>query len=288
MKDPTIGLTAFIDILGFGDIVVAAETPQDVSNITTQIRRVQQEFEYATTDPSLKQIHEMYGKTVLAFSDSVLVHIPLQSDFTRHEGTFDPIMSELTSFAWAQGGCVLRDIFLRGGIEIGWWHHDGSTLVSQSLVGAYRLEQRACMPVIALTSKLYTLLAEHPHRGFYSERIDPIRNTFRKCDGVPGRLDSEFWYLDYISICIESLGWERSDLQRAEYRIARGEDRDKILNDGYRENVKDWLTLHGRAVKAAYEEANLEKVKAKYKWLAHYHNEVATGKGLDSTAITLV
>ena len=41
MKDPTIGLTAFIDILGFGDIVVAAETLQDVNNITTQIQRVQ-------------------------------------------------------------------------------------------------------------------------------------------------------------------------------------------------------------------------------------------------------
>lgn len=48
---------------------------------------------------------------LLAFSDCIVISVPLRSDLAEHEGTFDVLMSELTSFAWAQGACVLRGIF---------------------------------------------------------------------------------------------------------------------------------------------------------------------------------
>jgi hypothetical protein len=36
---------------------------------------------------------------VLAFSDSVMVNVPLESSYTRLQGSFDPIMSELSGMA---------------------------------------------------------------------------------------------------------------------------------------------------------------------------------------------
>lgn len=194
------GLTGFIDILGFGDRVLAAKSFTDIEAIRNLVNRIQSGFDFATKDRLTKDVHSLYNKTVLAFSDCVIVNIPLQSQATKYEGTFDPIMSELLGFAYAQGACVLNKVFLRGGLATGWWYRSGPTLISQSMIDAYRAECNANVPVIALTRKLYDFLANHEGRKFYSLDIDPVTSLFRKYEVSAGSKRRPFWYLDYISM----------------------------------------------------------------------------------------
>lgn len=202
-KKWSVGVTAFLDILGCADRIRAAETPKDIGAIVTDIRTIQELFEFKPKDQYVKEAHAGSKKTVLAFSDSVIVNVALHSTMTKLQGTFDPIMSELAGMALAQGRCAIFGLFLRGGVDIGWWYRNGTILASESLVGAYRAENSAQVPVIALTDKLYRFLSEHSHRKFYSKDVEPVRTLLRKYrhKGSTGTIC--FWYLDYISVVAE-------------------------------------------------------------------------------------
>lgn len=275
IDDISAGITGFIDILGFGGRVLSAKRIDDIKDIKKLVQRIQSEFDFDTKDSLTKEVHSIYNKTILAFSDCVVVNIPLQSKATEYEGTFDPIMSELAGFAYAQGACAQDKLFLRGGLDIGWWHQSGSTLISQSMVRAYKAEAKANVPVIALTNDLYNFFVNHKHRQFYSSDYDPVKRILRKYEEGEGDNRIEFWYLDYISICVESIGWQRSKEQLHAYRSASPEEKGKIMNQGYRENIDYWLEHHARNIEAAYTNASNEKVKGKYEWLSEYHNEIA-------------
>jgi len=272
-EDLSVGITGFIDILGFGEKVKNAQTLEDINSIRTSIKKIQNEFDFETEDKLTEEVQQLNSTTVLAFSDCVVVNIPLESESTKYSGTFDPIMSELAGFAYAQGNCVLNSLFIRGGLELGWWYQDGNTLISQSMVGAVKREESACIPVIALCEKMYNYFSEHNHRNFYSENFDPVRGMFKKYTSE----EDEFYYIDYISICVEALDWHRSKEQITTYRKASPDEKDEIMAAGYRENVDTWLSNHARNIEAAANSAPNDKVKDKYKWLASYHNDVAKG-----------
>ncbi|MCG8313636.1 MAG: hypothetical protein MI976_10500 [Pseudomonadales bacterium] len=270
-KDLSVGITGFIDILGFSEKVKNAETIEDIESIRSSIKKIQNEFDFETEDELTAEVQKLNSATVLAFSDCVVVNLPLESESTKYSGTFDPIMSELAGFAYAQGNCVQSSLFIRGGLELGWWYQDGHTLISQSMVGAVKREESACVPVIALCEELYKYFSEHGHRGFYSEDYDPVRGMFRKYSSDK----EEFFYIDYISICVEALDWHRSKEQMADYRKASPDEKDQIMAAGYRENVDIWLSTHARNIESAAQLAPNDKVKDKYIWLASYHNDVA-------------
>lgn len=164
---------------------------------------------------------------MLAFSDSVIVNIPLQSEVTEREGTLDPMMTELVGMAYSQFNCVVSDLFLRGGVDLGWWYRSGDILVSPSLVRAYNAERNACVPVIALTDDLYGFFSSHRDRRFYSADVDPLK-SFRRYDGDK----ASCWYLDYLSICAESVGHIESFAQRQAYFAAAPNDKQQIINRG--------------------------------------------------------
>lgn len=266
------GVTAFIDVLGFGERVASAKTIEDIAAIAKAVKQIQGRFDFETKDHLTRQVQSMYKKTVLAFSDSIVIHLPLESEITIREGTFDPLLSELSDYALTQGECVMDGIFLRGGIDIGWWHRSGSTLVSGSLLNAYKTEGAVKIPVLALTPQITDFFSKHKHRTFYAKDIEPVSRLLREY--VPPQGDP-IWYLDYISISLESVHWHTSNAQLAEYRAASSEDRDKIVDDGYKHNINLWLKSHARHVEAGYLNAP-EVAKDKYRWLAAYHDEIAT------------
>ncbi|GAA3556362.1 hypothetical protein [Marinobacter xestospongiae] len=269
-EDLSVGITGFIDILGFGEKVKNSKTIEDIEDIRSSVKKIQNEFDFETEDKLTAEVQQLNSTTVLAFSDCVVVNIPLESESTKYSGTFDPIMSELAGFAYAQGNCVQDSLFIRGGLELGWWYQEGHTLISQSMVGAVKREESACVPVIALCEEIYNYLSDHGHRKFYSEDYDPIRGMFRKyCSDK-----EEFFYIDYISICVEALDWHRSKNQMSAYRKASPDEKDEIMVSGYRENVDIWLSNHARNIESAANLSPNDKVKDKYKWLASYHNDV--------------
>lgn len=266
-------ISAFIDILGFADTTLAVTSADDLAALEAKVRLVQDAFEFSSKDKSVRDQHVIYKKNVLAFSDCVVVNLPLRSTITKHEGTFDPIMSELVSMAWAQCTCVLEGIFLRGGISLGWWYRSGHRLVSSSLVHAYKFENQAMWPVLALTEDLYGFLANHDHRQFYSEDFDPIPLTFDSFEHP--RSNNTVYFLDYLSIWLSSIDWATSRSEFEEYLAAIPEIRNEIMNRGYEQNVLKSLMFHKEAIENALVYARTKKVRAKYEWLAGYHNKVS-------------
>jgi hypothetical protein len=274
-KKISLGVTAFLDILGFGDRVLAAASTQDVDRIASDVRRIQREFDYKPKDRDLRSVHAAYKKTVLAFSDSVIVDIPLQSEMTELQGTFDALMSELDELATAQARCVNQGLFLRGGVDLGWWYRRGATLVSQSMVRAYKAEGMADVPVIALTGDLYAFFAKHKGRSHYSPDIEPVRRFLRPYPGVGSEV--KFWYLDYITMFAEDIHWVTSKAQHGHYLAATEDEKDEIVKAGYKKNRDAWFDHHARKIEEAHARAKSAKVKGKYAWLASYHNEIAPG-----------
>ena len=270
------GITAFLDILGFSERILSAKTNKDFEALVTDIQSIQKAFEFKTKDKNLKEAQLVAKKTVLAFSDSVVVNLALRSTLTKFQGRFDTVMSELSGMALAQGQCVASGLFLRGGVDIGWWYRKGTVLASESLVRSYKAEGHAIIPVIRLTDHLYKFVSSHPHRKHYSEDIEPVRSLLRKyngfgCDGKP----VSFWYLDYLSVVLESLGWVTSAAQRQECLAAPPRKRDRIRERGYQTNIRNWLRHHARMIRRAHAKAMNDRIRAKYEWLAEYHNEIA-------------
>lgn len=274
-KNVSVGITAFLDILGFGERVVGAQSTADIESVVVHIRTIQDLFEIKPKDKHVKEVHAGFKKAVLAFSDSVVVNVALKSTITKLQGTFDPIMSELSGFALAQGSCVGSGFFLRGGVDLGWWYRTGNVLASDSLVNAYKLEGSAIVPVIALTDRLYDFLSKHPDRRFYSKDIEPVNTLLRQYVGERRKGKVSFWYLDYITVTAQSIGWITSEKQRQSCLAAPPEKRDHIRELGYRKNLREWFKHHAKQIRIAHSSAKNDPVKQKYEWLAEYHNEIA-------------
>ncbi len=280
-KDITVGVTAFIDILGFGNKILDAKTLKHIQKIHKSVKLIQEAFDFEPEDDLTREVQEMHKTKVLAFSDCVVVNIPLESSATEYEGTFDPIMSEITSFAYAQGQCVLNSLFIRGGLDLGWWYQNGATLISQSMVNAYKKEGAVSVPVIALTDRVYEYFSKHSHRNYYSSDFDPIPKVFKELD-INGK---RHLYIDYMTICLESLSWQNSKEQIDQYRVSSPDEKDLIMNEGYRHNIDVWLKTHSKNIKSAHNKANTPDVKSKYEWLAGYHNDVASSFSTDKKTL---
>lgn len=270
---PRRSISAFVDILGFADTTLAIKSADDLIDLEKKVRIVQDAFEYNSNDKQVRENHSIYRKSVLAFSDCVVINLPLRSAITETQGTFDPIMSELVSLAWAQCTCAFDGIFLRGGISFGWWYRSGARLVSSSLVHAYRREQEVGMPVLALTPDLLDFLSRHKHRSFYAEDEDPIRTTFESFTHPDSK--EKIYFLDYLTIWLRSVDWATSRKDYEEYLATIPELRQEIMGRGYERNVKKSLIFHKAAIEQAMLAATKDSVKKKYQWLAGYHNKVA-------------
>jgi hypothetical protein len=264
------GLFAFIDLLGFSDRVQRIETDEDLRKLDDDVVFVQGEFEHKSSDYFVRESQKIVGKRVLAFSDCVAISVPLRSDLTKLQGTFDVLMSELTSFAIAQGDCVQRGIFLRGGVDLGYWFHRKDTLISPAMVNAYRLEHDACVPMIAITPALRKYLAQHPDRTYYSDDIEPFAKTLKQHRKLPN--GQTHWFINYLRICLESVEPAIVGEDRERYRSADADGRDRMLTEAWQSACHEWALNHGRVIAEARANATTPSVRLKYEWLAKYHN----------------
>ncbi|NVJ65354.1 MAG: hypothetical protein HWE16_02610 [Gammaproteobacteria bacterium] len=271
-KDISTGITGFIDILGFGSKVSNAKTFLDKKDIYDKIKNIQSAFEFDSQDELTLEVQKIHKKTVLAFSDCVVVNIPLESEATKNQGTFDPILSELSGFATAQGECCLKGNFIRGGVDRGWWFREEDTLISESLVNSYIAEGKASVPIIAISEDLIAFFELHDDRKFYSEDSDPLKSIFRSTKVG----EESVWFLDYIEICLGDINWisSQEDLDKLQNESDKFR-RQKIRENGRKKNIENWLYSHAREIEKAYNDASSKKVKEKYIWLSEYHNDTA-------------
>lgn len=181
-------------------------------------------------------------------------------------------MSELNSYALAQGTCVLRGIFLRGGVDLGFWYRRKDTLISPAMVGAYKLERAACVPMIAITPDLKKYLSDHSHRKFYSDDFDPIPRTMTQYGSLPNGTTQ--WFVNYLRICLGSVEPFIGGDALKQYQAADEEGRDLIRTEAWQDACRDWARRHGQAILSAYAAAgDDEHVREKYAWLVDYHND---------------
>lgn len=241
-NDISYGITGFIDILGFSNTIATASTFEEIRNAKTKIDIVQSFFEHKPENTNTKEVHKIYKKKVIAISDSIILYLPLKSEATRYSGTLDPFLAQISTLANSQALCVFNNVFVRGGLDIGWWYSKKSALMSNALVNAVRRESTAVVPVIALCDEIYNYLSTHPDRSTYHPSIDPISGLFREYNVGEVR----FFFLDYIGICSQEA-----------------------------DNTESWLAEHARIIEQAASAASTNHVLSKYQWLAEYHNEIA-------------
>jgi len=269
-------LVAFIDILGFSNKIIAAKTDADLKLIYEEVRTVQLELEKpsAGEDPlEQEEVNLDHGKKVIALSDGVVVAITSDCKAGPVITPYDLFMLEIWTIIIAQARCVCQGIFLRGGIGRGTFFFEDDILLSPPIVTAYRLETNyAVFPVIVVEAETVEFLFSQKGRARYKGDADPSTRYFRPFTS-PNYPDTELYMLDYLSVTRdEDHGWiSKEDYD--EYRNASAEEKSALL---YRRDVKNaawFLGHHKKAVLDAYQAASSPKVKEKYLWLMHYHNE---------------
>jgi hypothetical protein len=266
------GLFAFLDLLGFSNRVEAITSEEQLRALDDDVVYIQNEFEHKSSDKFIQQEHRIVGKNVLAFSDCLVISVPLRSQLADSEGTFDLLMSELTGYAWAQGKCVLRGIFLRGGVDLGFWYRRKDTLISPAMVRAYKLEHAACVPMIAITPELQKYLSDHPHRKYYSDDFDPIPTTLTHYNNLPNGKTQ--WFINYLRICLHSVEPTIASDDRKRYQAEDEDGRDRMRTEAWQNACRHWARQHGRAVLSAYASAgDDDHLRGKYAWLVAYHND---------------
>jgi hypothetical protein len=139
------------------------------------------------------------------------------------------------------------------------------------MVRAYKLEQAACVPMIALTPELFKYLSEHPDRKYYSEDIDPIRTTLIRSENLPNGTTQ--WFINYLRVCLHSVEPAITPEARERYRDEDEEGRERIRSELWLNACREWAREHGKAILSAHAAAGSESVREKYKWLATYHND---------------
>jgi hypothetical protein len=279
-KTTRFGICAFVDLLGFAERVLAAKTAQDVANVRTGLDKAREQFEFKPRNQMTQQTQAMYDKRVYAVSDSVITFVPRDSEAALHVGDFDTFFSELTTLVSAQAWLVVNEgIFVRGAVDLGWWFEEPDTIISDALVRAYKLETRANVPVIAVGARLYDFFFNHEARQTYAEAIEPVARLLRLYEGTYrdqyGEHELSFYFLDYLLVCLSELDWRRDAYDQARYQSTASEDeRQRMMDEGYNANVRDWLRMHADRIREGHAMAP-SSARGKYEWLADYHNSVA-------------
>ena len=133
-------VVAYIDILGFGEIVKAlTEKPKLHERLSYALQRIK----YIE-----KSVHHKKSVTsdleASAFSDSIVIS-------TEENNIFSLIWTS----GWLQAELLYTGILTRGGISLGLLHHKDGIIYGEGLISAYNLEQKSAIyPRIVISKKL--------------------------------------------------------------------------------------------------------------------------------------
>lgn len=265
-----VGMVGFVDLLGFSARVLSIETANDLKAIEADVRRVQRWFDHRTKDEAVREVQKLQSKTVLAFSDCLVVAVPSFSELAGSEGDFDVQLAEVVSLAYAQGLCAVNGIFVRGGLDYGLWYKRRDTIISPAMVVAYNLERTATVPMIAISDNLMRHFQDHPHRKFYHEEPDPVSRYFREFELPGGRKQ---WMLDYLPLTLGEMDGSLTTEERERYRLEDPEGREVLRADAWRRAIRETASVHKDRIVVAHAAAATDSIKLKYEWLARYHDE---------------
>ena len=270
-KSVKLGLVGFIDLLGYTNRVRSLHTFDDVRQLDQDLNRIQDWFDYQPTDNLTKSVQKISGKKVLAFSDCVIVFLPVNSSLTKSQGDFDVFLNELFILALSQGRCAINEIIVRGGIDYEIWCKRKDRLISPAFVAAYEAERGAVVPMIAVTEELYEHLSNHPHRQFYAASYDPLPKLIRKFDNFPDGKNRRF--IDYLPVFLEALDGKLTGEEKEVYFSVDSETRATMRDKAFWRDCHRWALCHANFIRKQLAATNDRNIREKYSWLAWYHND---------------
>ncbi len=280
-------LVIFIDVLGFGDKVLAADTTAAaLHRIYRKLLKAQNRFDMPTAGnegAELTSLNHSYGKIVLALSDSIVVAVDPESEAARVRNPYDVLCLELLYVLHAQMRLLADGIFLRGGISHGKFFYQDELLISPALVRAHRIETKvACHPRILIGQS--TLDWIRTKRGAPLLENDATRNYLRPLDEKFPQGTEPMLMLDYLPEYAREFQerWvDPADHQR--YSRARSAAvRTKILETKWRKASQMVFKVHREKAEWAYRRSKPgSPVRAKYEWVLKYHNQAAAEWGPD-------
>lgn len=202
-------IVAFIDILGFTSIIEEYDSDES-SNILNEL--------HDTLEIAIKvSIENMIDSKVQTdvkefleyrmFSDCLCISLP----FIEYGNDFHIQFHSLSSIVKAyQLSMMQKGFFVRGGISIGSFYADNNMIFSGGLVKAYKLEQTAFYPIIAIDDNVIERLKhnfEENEKGlFIKETMLTFKNNQSKIFLNPfDFLDNSNKYLDYLNSTLENL-----------------------------------------------------------------------------------
>jgi hypothetical protein len=177
-------VVAFIDILGFRDIIKRSEKDQELA---ISIRRILNYIKYLRDENRAGKYPEcnVVGRQITIFSDSIIISYPTSCISCLFDIIFDIVHIQQTMFN--------NRFPIRGGISLGCMHHQRDIAFGPAFIEAYDLETKcAFYPRIVITEDVIeTGLTKNPHNHPAAEK-EYVYSFLRKdSDGL--------YYVDFLN-----------------------------------------------------------------------------------------
>ncbi len=196
-------IVAFIDILGFKDLIEGTINSDDSIN-NAKVKDLQDAFElvYSTIKKHLPETID--NIKISTFSDCIVISFPVNQE--------DSLFYLMLPFLWIHVDLLQYNILLRGAITRGLILHTDKMVFGPAMVRAYELESRnAIAPRIIVDSIVLDKQIEWLESVRDAEEIYAIKNELKSliADGRHGILsldkslgskeDENYYFIDYIS-----------------------------------------------------------------------------------------
>jgi hypothetical protein len=169
-------LVAFIDVLGFKDIVESTQDERRLKSVLSAIDRLRE----------LSEDVESSSKQVAQFSDSIVISYAVGERASVFYLLLDVAMAVLDLVYWG--------FAVRGGITIGPLIHDETHLLGQGLIQAYEMESKYAKYPRVLVDPALLKIARifHAPQNSPDDEVEYVRDLLREDE------DNRF-FLDYTS-----------------------------------------------------------------------------------------
>jgi len=276
-------IVVFIDILGFRNRIYDVDSDESLLRAYQDIRILHKLFDKEPDSKITRASQKIIAKTVLAFTDALIISLDFESVYAKVSGIFDTISSELYIIGLNQANAITRGIFLRGGIASGFYFSSKSEdiIISSAMVKAYETENKTVYPIISLNEQFYEYFANHPDNDVYADENAPCYDLIASFDH-PANGD-KIYFIDYFHITVGAAQNWFCDEDRKKYIAEKDHGKKKeILNTSYLKNELSFVEAHKNAIKAELEKNHAAEIIKKYIWLKDYHNKSVEEHGYPS------
>ncbi|WP_438312434.1 hypothetical protein [Sporosarcina sp. FA9] len=271
-------IVAFIDILGFKNIVEHSNKAFEIMDIIIESKKFYQKVMYEVSEQEIK---------VTMFSDCIVISSPASIGYLHF------LLDILKNM---QAELIQMGILIRGGIEIGDCFHEKETLFGPAMNKSYELENNvANVPRIVLSKYLIEYInkwdlseekaLELKHNEdinfYYGFKMDGISESYNNYETTSSEIYNKFiledsdgyYFLNYlesvIGNCTHTKSYEQQKVYNTDGSIHETtfDAHDTFSDDMFSGVIVPLQKLIKKNLKG-----NSMSIKLKYLWLQEYYN----------------